>query len=172
MASLRDAIKTGESALALCPAAYRADPRTDPKSLSAAAKTDKTEGSGFVKPFSRQTVSSCGWVPQGIAGFFDTSGLTPTCINQHPWAHFLCPMEMIFHGCSTRLFQAWQDKATISSYDLETRLESQLSRMNCHMFSTGFSSGDLGGKGTSVMLGGITSLPVVCHPAWSRMRTP
>ena len=32
----------------------------------------------------------------------------------------------------------------MSSYVLKTRFESQLSRMNCHMFSTGLSSGDLG----------------------------
>ena len=42
------------------------------------------------------------------------------------------------------LFQASQHRATISSYDLKTRLDSQLSRMNSQMFSTGFSSGDLG----------------------------
>ena len=64
-----------------------------------------------------------------------------------------------------RLFQASQHRATISSYDPKTRLDSQFSRMNCHMFSTGFSSGDLGGNGRRVMLDGITSLPVVCHPA-------
>ncbi len=74
-------------------------------------------------------------------------------------------MDIIFHGWSMRLFQASQHRATISSYDLKTRFDSQLSRMNCHMFSTGFSSGDLGGNGSSVMLGGIISLPVVCHPA-------
>ena len=34
-----------------------------------------------------------------------------------------------------------------------------------HMFSTGFNSGDLGGKGSSVMLDGISSLSVVCQPA-------
>ncbi len=69
------------------------------------------------------------------------------------------------------LFQAWRHRARISSYDLKTRLDSQLSRMNCQMFSTGFSSGALGGKGGSVMLGGTASLAVVCHPAWSAKRT-
>ncbi len=44
------------------------------------------------------------------------------------------------------LFQASQHRATISSYDLKTRLDSQLSRMNYQMFSTGFDSGDLGGQ--------------------------
>ena len=34
--------------------------------------------------------------------------------------------------------------------------------MTCHMFSIGFSSGALGGKGRSVMLDGISNLPVVC----------
>jgi len=69
------------------------------------------------------------------------------------------------------LFQASQQMARISSYEWKIRLDSQLSRMNCHMFSTGFNSGALGGKGKSVMLGGISSLPVVCHPARSRMST-
>ena len=69
------------------------------------------------------------------------------------------------------LFQASQHRATISSYDLKIRFDNQLSRMNCHIFSTGFSSGDLGGKGMSVMLDGITSLSVICHPARSTMRT-
>ena len=64
-----------------------------------------------------------------------------------------------------RLFHASQQVATMSSYELKTLLESQLSRMNCQMFSTGLSSGALGGKGRSVMLGGIASLSVVCHPA-------
>ncbi len=69
------------------------------------------------------------------------------------------------------LFQASQHRATISLYDSKTRLDSQLSRMNCQMFSTGFNSGDLGGKSRIVMLGGIASLAVVCHPAWSAKRT-
>ena len=51
------------------------------------------------------------------------------------------------------------------------RFDSQLSRMNCQMFSIGFNSGALGGKGSSVMLAGTSSLVVVCHPARSRMRT-
>ena len=45
------------------------------------------------------------------------------------------------------------------------RLESQLSRMNCQMFSTGFSSGDFAGSGIRVMLLGTGSLAVVCQPA-------
>ena len=39
------------------------------------------------------------------------------------------------------------------------------------MFSTGFSSGALGGKNINVMLYGTSSLPVVCHPARSMMST-
>ena len=38
------------------------------------------------------------------------------------------------------------------------RLESQLSRMNCQMFSTGLSSGDFGGSGIRVMLSGMVEL--------------
>ena len=51
------------------------------------------------------------------------------------------------------------------------RFDSQLSRMNCQMFSMGFNSGALGGNGNSVMLAGTSSLVVVCHPARWRMRT-
>ena len=36
-------------------------------------------------------------------------------------------------------------------------LESQLSRINCQTFSTGLSSGQRGGSGNRVMLGGTTS---------------
>ncbi len=37
------------------------------------------------------------------------------------------------------------------------RFDSQLSRMNCQRFSTGLSSGHLGGSGMRVMLGGTMS---------------
>ena len=47
----------------------------------------------------------------------------------------------------------------------KTLLDSQLSRMNCQVFSAGFNSGDLGGRGRSVKLAGIFSLSVVCQPA-------
>ena len=66
-------------------------------------------------------------------------------------------MDMIFRGRAMRLFQAPQQRATMSSQDLKTRLESQFSRMNCQIFSTGFSSGDLDGSGSKVMLLGTTS---------------
>ena len=74
-------------------------------------------------------------------------------------------MEMIVQGWSMSLFHASQQRATIWSWDLKILFDNQLSRMNCHMFSTGFSSGDLGGSGRRVMLGGMSSLSVVCHPA-------
>jgi hypothetical protein len=48
---------------------------------------------------------------------------------------------------------------------LKTRFESQLSRMNCHTFSTGFNSGALGGNSKSVMFFGTSSFGVVCQPA-------
>src|SRR3984893_3901925 len=50
-------------------------------------------------------------------------------------------MEMIFQGMSMSLFQAKQQWSKMSSQDLKTRFESQLSRMNCQMFSTGFELG-------------------------------
>ena len=37
--------------------------------------------------------------------------------------------------------------------------------MNCQTFSTGFSSGDRGGSGRSVMFPDTTSAPAKCHPA-------
>jgi hypothetical protein len=43
--------------------------------------------------------------------------------------------------------------------------DSQLSRMNCHRFSTGLSSGHRGGSGNRVMLGGTTNAAEPCHPA-------
>jgi hypothetical protein len=43
--------------------------------------------------------------------------------------------------------------------------------MNCHGFSTGFSSGDLGGSGIRVMLSGTSSFSERCQPAWSSKRT-
>ena len=45
------------------------------------------------------------------------------------------------------------------------RFESQLSRINCQMFSTGLSSGDLGGSGRMVMLCGTTRRVDMCQPA-------
>ncbi len=41
--------------------------------------------------------------------------LIPTRIDQNPWAHSLRPMDMIFHGWSMSLFQASQERLTISS---------------------------------------------------------
>ena len=39
----------------------------------------------------------------------------PTVIDQNPCAHLGMPRDMIFHGWSMRLFQAWQHSATMSS---------------------------------------------------------
>src|SRR5271163_13217 len=41
----------------------------------------------------------------------------------------------------------------------------------CQMFSTGLSSGDLDGRGTSVIFSGTSSLAVTWHPARSTNRT-
>ena len=54
---------------------------------------------------------------------------------------------MIVQGCSMSLFQASQRRATIWSQDGKILFQSQLSRMNCQAFSTGFSSGDLAVEG-------------------------
>jgi hypothetical protein len=50
---------------------------------------------------------------------------------------------------------------------VKTRFNSKLSRMNCHMFSTGLSLGHLAGIVMMLMLPGTSSLPVVCYPARS-----
>ena len=77
-------------------------------------------------------------------------GLIPVCVDQNPLVQVLVPMDMVAHGCSMSLFQASALRSTISSKDLKTRLESQLSQMNCQTFSTGFSSGERGGRGRAV----------------------
>src|SRR6476646_7844599 len=59
----------------------------------------------------------------------------------------------------------------MSAPEANTRLDSQLSRRYCQIFSVGFSSGDLGGNGSRLMLAGIFSLVDVCHPAWSSRTT-
>ena len=41
--------------------------------------------------------------------------LIPTVIDQNPCAHLRMPRDMIFHGWSMRLFQAWQHSTTMSS---------------------------------------------------------
>ena len=43
------------------------------------------------------------------------TGIIPTVIDQNPCAHLRMPRDMIFHGWSMRLFQAWQHSATMSS---------------------------------------------------------
>ena len=44
-----------------------------------------------------------------------SAGILPTVIDQNPCAHLRMPRDMIFHGWSMRLFQAWQHSATMSS---------------------------------------------------------
>jgi len=42
-------------------------------------------------------------------------GIIPACTNQNRCAQSRIPMDIIFHGRSMRLFQASQDRVTISS---------------------------------------------------------
>ena len=63
------------------------------------------------------------------------------------------------------LFQASQPWPTMSSKDVKIRFESQLSRMDCQMFSCGLSSGHFAGNGIKVILGGTMSRPDRCQPA-------
>ena len=46
---------------------------------------------------------------------FSKEWLIPTVIDQNPCAHLRMPRDMIFHGWSMMLFQAWQHSATMSS---------------------------------------------------------
>ena len=66
------------------------------------------------------------WIPITlVAAFFQNlrsalqkhlkDRLIPTVIDQNPCAHLRMPRDMIFHGWSMRLFQAWQHSATMSS---------------------------------------------------------
>ena len=45
------------------------------------------------------------------------------------------------------------------------RFDSQLSRMNCQTFSTGFNSGHFGGRGMRVIFAGTTRRVDKCHQA-------
>src|SRR6266446_9189291 len=89
--------------------------------------------------------------------------LIPSPIDQNRCAQSRNPIDIIVQGWSTSLFQEKQQCSRMS--ERKTRLESQLSRMNCQTFSTGLSSGHLAGSGTSVMFGGTMSLSDRCHPA-------
>src|SRR5215208_2876554 len=60
----------------------------------------------------------------------------------------------------------------MSRYEANTRLDNQVSRRNCQMFSTGFNSGARAGSSTSVRLSGTTRSWAQCHPARSISRTP
>lgn len=62
-------------------------------------------------------------------------------------------------------FLAWQQISTMSSYVRKILFDSQVLRMNCQTFSTGLSSGDRGGSGRMVILGGAESFGLVCHAA-------
>ena len=48
-------------------------------------------------------------------GFAVLLRLIPTGTDQNPCAQSRIPIEMMIHGCSTSLFQAWQQWARISS---------------------------------------------------------
>ena len=50
-----------------------------------------------------------------------------------------------------------------------TRLKSQFARINYQTFSTGLSSGAWGGSGSRMTLPRLSSLSVMCQPAWSSL---
>src|SRR3954447_19028682 len=56
--------------------------------------------------------------------------------------------------------------------EANTRLDNQLSRRNCQIFSTGFNSGARAGSSTSVRLSGTMRSLARCHPARSISMTP
>jgi len=55
------------------------------------------------------------WQTQTFIAGLTSDELIPTCTDQNPCAHLRMPMEMIFHGRSMSLFQASQQRATMSS---------------------------------------------------------
>ena len=85
-------------------------------------------------------------------------------------AHWRVPIEVMQAGSAMRLFQASQAAVTIASHPSKTQLDSWIHRRNCQTFSTGFSSGDFGGSGSTERFSGKCSFPVVCRPAWSSKR--
>src|SRR3954454_13570398 len=76
-------------------------------------------------------------------------------------------MDVTVWGCAISLRHASQAASMISSNVLKTRLESQVWRRYCQMFSTGFSSGARDGSRMMVMFFGMLRAPVVCQPARS-----
>src|SRR3954452_7150275 len=60
----------------------------------------------------------------------------------------------------------------MSRQEANTRLDNQLSRKNCQMFSTGFNSGARAGRSTRVRLSGTTRSLARCHPARSISMPP
>ena len=56
-----------------------------------------------------------GGVPRRVIIDNPKTMVIPTVIDQNPCAHLRMPRDMIFHGWSMRLFQAWQHSATMSS---------------------------------------------------------
>ena len=66
-----------------------------------------------------EEVATFGEPIEGFGGFEGKSSpnafIIPTVIDQNPCAHLRMPRDMIFHGWSMRLFQAWQHSATMSS---------------------------------------------------------
>ena len=82
--------------------------------------------------------------------------------------HWRVLIEVTWAGSAMRLFQAWQVAVTIASYPSKTRLDSLVCRRNCQTFSTGLSSGDLGGSGSKERFSGKRSFSVVCQPDLGR----
>src|SRR5262245_40856825 len=112
--------------------------------------------------------------PEGQLNRVEVRGILrkiiPSPIDQNSCAHWRNPRDMMRQGRSTSLFQASQQWSTRSSYDLNIRFESQLSRMYCHTFSTGLSLGHLGGSVMMETLAGTTRRVDMCQPAWSTRR--
>src|SRR5207302_4467937 len=80
----------------------------------------------------RQTVQLRAGDLRGRAG---RQSVIPRLTDQDRCAQSRKPMDMMVQGWSTSLFQAWQQWSRMSWWDWNIRLESQLSRMNCQMFS-------------------------------------
>ena len=61
-------------------------------------------------------------------------------------------METIRPDFAVRLFQESQQASQMSVKLSNTRFDSHVWRRYCQIFSTGFNTGDFGGRGTSTIL--------------------
>ena len=100
-----------------------------------------------------------------------TSYIIPTGINQNPWAPFSASDRHDLPGLIDEPVPGFATQRDDIVVGLEYPVGKPVIAHELPYVFDGFSSGALGGKNINVMLDGISSLPVVCHPARSMMST-